>query len=205
MTSRLRAMLALASTAVGIAFLTTSAVAFAGSGNGSSRLQSKLLTLGQFSAGWSQTAPENGVGCLANLIQPQADPATAIAERFFTYSQGAPNVDERLGIYSKPTAAYKAITRHLDGCKRLKGEIDGTAINGTLKPIGLGHYGTATVAYNASFRSDGTLYGDDIVIVRQGNAIIGMDEGERMSRSALNFGDGLRDLIVSDGDDIGPG
>jgi hypothetical protein len=32
-----------------------------------------------------------------------------------------------------------------------------------------------------------------------------MDEGERMSRSALNFGDGLRDLIVSDGDDIGPG
>jgi hypothetical protein len=175
---RLRVTPTLIVVAVVIGVWPPSTIASATSGNNTPRLQSKLLNLDQLPSGWvSYGAPANGFGCLAELIEPQGTRLTAIVETGFVASQGLPDVIERLATYRDPVIAYDKIVAHLNACKLLRGYADGELMVGTLKPVALGHYGSASTTFAATFTGDGQRFGDDVVIARQGDVILGIDEG----------------------------
>jgi hypothetical protein len=189
MTSRLRIV-----AATTIAVATVVAIGLAATGGGSTggshspvrsaagttvpQLQSSLLAAGEFPVGWqTQSSPSNGIGCLANLIEPPEVTVSTSSQISFSAGQGLPQVVERLATYPDTTAAYAKILAGLNNCKRVEGEIDGTHLSGTLKRMTIGHHGQTSVAFAATFAGQGEQLADNVAIVRQGNVILGIDEG----------------------------
>jgi hypothetical protein len=147
MSSRLRVAAALA-IAVAAVVVIGLAVTDSGSSDGnpppdhsassheSPHLQSGLLTADQLPAGWeTETVPSNGIGCLADLIEPPGIRVATSSETDFAAGQGLPEVVERLATYPSVHAAYAGIVARLNDCKRVNGEIDGTHLSGTLEPV----------------------------------------------------------------------
>lgn len=142
------------------------------------RLQSRLLTSPELPGGWRvQRIPSNGIGCLANLIEPKGITVTRSAEISFAATPGLPQIVERVATYRDAAAAYRGIVARLTACTHVTGEIDGTRLTGTLTPIAGSQDGTTRATFAATFAATGAQLADDVAIVRRGRIIMGIDEG----------------------------
>jgi len=141
-------------------------------------LASRLLSISQMPAGWSvDTSPSSGVGCLVRILEPTGIKQTGSAGVEFEHDGTVPAVVEKLATFSNAKIAYQRIVANLAGCKRLNGTTRGVKVIGTVGEMSFPSYGDASEAFAARFTLEGTSVGEDILIVRDGSIVMGIDEG----------------------------
>jgi hypothetical protein len=160
-----------------------------------SRLATQLLTRSQFPGGWSVENPSGSVqaGCLSNVVGlstflvAKGVTQTSRARIFLEDDQSVPMVSEMLATYTNADLAYTKIVSSLAHCARLRGQIFGTSVTGTLKTKSFAHYGTTSQTFSATTSILGTTFDEDVMIVRKGNVIMGFIEGDLPPLSTHQF------------------
>ena len=144
------------------------------------KLSSELLSVGQMPTGWSvdKSSSGSGIGCLANVLEPKGNRQTSHASVFFAGNGNIPVVEEALATFTNAKTAYKQIAATLDGCKHISGTKGGTKVTGTVGEMSFTHYGNASVAFSESLLIHGTTIGADLLIVRKGNVVMGIQEAD---------------------------
>jgi hypothetical protein len=144
------------------------------------KLSSELLSVGQMPTGWSvdNSSGGSGIGCLANILEPKGIKQTSHANVDFDDNGNTPLVEEKLSTYSNAKTAYKKVVATLNDCKHVSGTSGGTKGTGTVGQMSFPHYGNASAAFSVSLVTQGTTYGVDLLIVRKGNIIMGIQEAD---------------------------
>ena len=144
------------------------------------KLSSELLRVSQKPIGWSvdNSSSGSGIGCLANILEPKCVKQTSQANVALDDNGNWPLVTEKLSTYSNITTAYKKIVSTLNGCKHVSGSSGGTKATGIVGPMSFPHYGNASAAFSVSLVTQGTTYGEDLLIVRKGSVIMGISEAD---------------------------
>src|ERR1035437_4436167 len=145
------------------------------------KLSSELLSVGQLPTGWSvdnSSSSGSGVGCLANILEPKGTKQISHAGVALDENGNTPLVTEKLSTYSNATTAYKKIVATLSACKRVSGTSGGAKTTGTVGQMSFPHYGNASAAFSLSLVIQGTTVGDDLLIVRKGNVVMGIQEAD---------------------------
>jgi hypothetical protein len=151
-----------------------------------SRLSSELITPSQFPKGWHDYSLSSGSvsdGCLSNVVglsnvlTVKGVKQTASARVLIEDHQSVPVVSELLATYSNVSSAYASIVRSLAACKKVNAKIFGVAVKGSMKETSLPHFGNASQAFVASTKVMGTIFDEDVVIVRKGDVVVGLIEG----------------------------
>jgi hypothetical protein len=145
------------------------------------KLSSELLSVGQMPTGWSvdnSSSSGSGVGCLANILEPKGIKQISHAGVALDDNGNTPLVTEKLSTYSNATTAYKKIVATLSACKRVSGTSGGAKTTGTVGQMSFPHYGNASAAFSLSLVIQGTTVGDDLLIVRKGNVVMGIQEAD---------------------------
>jgi hypothetical protein len=129
-------------------------------------------------SGWSVDVQTGGSapGCLSHLFEPKGTKQTSQATVNFVYSGNLPLVSEKLGTYSNTKAAYRAIVAALADCKRVTGVSGSQRVTGTIGKMKIPSYGDASAAFAVKLDIQGTAIGNDIVIVRKGSVVMGVEE-----------------------------
>ena len=142
------------------------------------KLSSELLSVSQMPIGWSvdNSSSGGGVGCLANILEPKGIKQTSYASIDLDDNGNTPVVEERLATYSNATTAYKKIVATLSACKHVSGTSGGVKGTGTVGQMSFPHYGTTSAAFAVSLLIQGTTLGADLLIVRKGNVVMGIEE-----------------------------
>lgn len=141
-------------------------------------LRSKLLTIDQMPAGWTESrSTSGGVGCLKHILEPKSIRIKGEASATYSASSGLPQLEESLAIYSSTKRAYSKIVRALDSCRHPSGVLNGTAVVGTVKRMSLPRYGSVSAAYFVHFTAGSTSLGEDVLIARVGTTLMGLTEG----------------------------
>lgn len=159
---------------VGLSLVGTSAAATASP----PKLSSELLSVSQMPSGWSIDVQTGGgsPGCLAHLFEPKGTKQMSHATVNFVYNGNLPLVSEKLGTYSNARSAYKKIVATLAGCKRVTGVSGSQKVAGTVGKMKIPTYGDASAAFAVKLDIQGTAIGNDIVIVRKGSVVMGVEE-----------------------------
>jgi len=141
-------------------------------------LSSELLNVSQMPSGWSTDVQTGGSspGCLAHLFEPVGARQTAHATANFVYKGNLPLVSEKLGTYSNARTAYVKIVATLANCRRVNGLSGSQRVTGTVKKLKTRSYGDASAAFAVKLDIQGTTIGNDIVIVRKGGVVMGVEE-----------------------------
>jgi len=95
----------------------------------------------------------------------------------FEDSGRLPAVVERLVTFSNAKTGYTKVVAKLTACKHLSGETGGQKFSGTVGSASFPRFGDDSAAFEANFTVQGELLGEDLVIVRKGNIVMGIDEG----------------------------
>jgi hypothetical protein len=153
------------------------------------KLSSELLSVGQMPTGWriDNSSSGGGVGCLANILEPKGIKQTSHASVALDDNGNTPLVTEKLSTYSKATTAYKKIVATLSACKYVSGTSGGTKATGTVGQMNFPHYGTTSTAFSVSLLIQGTTLGADLLIVRKGNVVMGIEEVDLQSVDVNQF------------------
>jgi hypothetical protein len=124
------------------------------------KLSTELLTVSQMPSGWSTDVQTGGSspGCLAHLFEP------------------LPLVSEKLGTYSNATTAFQSIVATLADCKRVSGVSGKLKVTGTIAKMKAPSYGDTSAAFAVKLDIQGTSIANDIVIVRKGKIVMGVEE-----------------------------
>ena len=169
----------LATIAFAAALLVPSGILSTAASASTPNLSAKLLSIGQMPTGWAvYNEPSNGLGCLANILEPKGIKQTASASVEFENNGSVPAVVERLSTFANATTAYQKIVANLAGCKHLSGTTNGQKFSGTVGQASFPHYGNASAAFEATFTIQGESLGEDILIVRKGSIVMGIAEGD---------------------------
>ena len=72
-------------------------------------------------------------------------------------------------------------------CKHFSGESGGQKITGTVGQMSFPHYGDASVAFAVSLTVQGTAFGEDLLIVRAGSIVMGINEADLVSVDVSQF------------------
>jgi hypothetical protein len=115
-------------------------------------LRSRLLTIHRVPAGWtvSATPAPNGLGCLANMIQPTGSSAASFVEVEFVSPATTPAVIERLASYNDPAAVFAQIVAKLKACRELHGVRDGERYDGTVRQLDSSRFGASSASFKGS-------------------------------------------------------
>jgi len=153
------------------------------------KLSAMLLSIGQMPIGWSvvSSAGGGGAGCLANVLEPKEIKQTAKASVSFEDNGNVPAVDEGLATFTNAKTGYKQIVANLMACKHFSGKSGGEKVTGTVGQMSFPHYGDASAAFAVSFTAQGTEFGEDLLIVRVGSVVMGIDEGDLVSVNVIQF------------------
>jgi hypothetical protein len=144
-----------------------------------SKLPAMLLSISQMPTGWAMySGSSNGLGCLANVLEPKGIKQTASASVEFEDNGSLPAIVERLVIFRNAKVGYQKIVSHLQSCNHLSGTTSGQKFSGTVGQASFPHYGNASAAFEATFTLQGESLGEDLLIVRMGNIVMGIDEGD---------------------------
>jgi hypothetical protein len=167
-------------------FLSVAATAASAS---SPKLSAKLLSIGQMPIGWSvvSSAGGGGAGCLSNILEPKGIKQTAKASVSFEDNGNVPEVDEALATFTNAKTGYKKIVANLMACKHFSGKSGGQKVTGTIGQMSFPHYGDASAAFAVSFTVQGTALGEDLLIVRAGSIVMGINEGDLVSVEVSQF------------------
>ncbi len=111
------------------------------------QLRGDALTLRQMPAGWFTHAPvgDPRLGCLAHLLEPAKVNETNYLEVYFVAKSDLPFVVETLTTYSSTASAFSKIASRLASCRSISGDLDGYRVTGTVRPVTVGRFGTASV------------------------------------------------------------
>ena len=153
------------------------------------KLSTMLLGIGQMPTGWS-VGPASGsghVGCYGNEMEPKGIKQTASASAYFEASGGFPAVDEKLATYTNAKTGYKKAVASLAACKHFSGLLGGDKTTGTVGQMSFPHYGDASEAFAVNFTVQGTTAYEDLLIVRKGSVVMGIDEGDLVSVDVSQF------------------
>jgi len=144
------------------------------------KLSSELLSVSQMPIGWSvyHQPASSGTGCLANILEPKGIKPTSKAQVAFKDNGHSSLLDEAVATYSNATTTYKKIVATLSACKRVSRTSGGIKATGTVGQMSFPHYGNASAAFSVSIVAQGTAIGDDLLIVRKGNVIMGIEEAD---------------------------
>ena len=152
------------------------------------KLRSELLTLSQLPKGWLSSSPSSTAvfGCNASVLP--ANPTVQASAGFNVGAlKGFPLLTEVLASYKNVDAAFNALTSGLSGCTHISGTRDGNPVSGTLSKMSFGTYGDQSAAYHVSVNLQGSSLVADILVVRKGNVLLELEEGNSGSISASGF------------------
>jgi hypothetical protein len=144
------------------------------------KLSSELLSVGQMPIGWSvdNSSSGSGIGCLANILEPKGIRQTSHASVYFAGSGNRPVIEEALATLTNATTAYKKIVATLNGCKNISGTKGGVRATGSVGQMSFPHHGNASAAFSVSLVTQGTTIGEDFLVVRKGNVVMGIIEAD---------------------------
>jgi hypothetical protein len=94
----------------------------------------------------------------------------------FVYNGTLPLVSEKLGTYSNATKAFRSIVATLADCKRVSGVSGKQKVTGTVAKMKAPSYGDTSAAFAVKLDIQGTSISNDIVIVRKGKIVMGVEE-----------------------------
>jgi hypothetical protein len=141
-------------------------------------LSSMLLNIDQMPTGWSVGVSGSGhAGCYGNEMEPKGIKQTASASIDLEASGGFLAVNEKLATYTNAKTGYKKAVASLATCKHFSGTSGGEKITGTVGQMSFPHYGDASEAFAVNFTIQGTTAYEDLLIVRKGSIVMGIDEG----------------------------
>jgi hypothetical protein len=152
------------------------------------KLKSDLLTLSQLPKGWLASSPSSTAvfGCSASAL-----PASPMAEAGTGFNFGAlgafPLLTEVLASYTNVEAAFNTLTSGLSSCTHVSGTRDGSSFSGTISKMSFGTYGDRSAAYHVSANLQGKSLVADILVVRKGNVLLELEEGNSGNISASGF------------------
>lgn len=142
------------------------------------RLSTELLSAREMPSGWSLDVQTGGTlpGCLSRLFEPAGVRQTSHATINFIYNGALPLVSEKLGTYSNAATAYRSIVATLADCDHISGVSGKQKVTGTIAKLRVPSYANTSAAFAAKLDIQGTAIANDIVIVRKGNVVIGVEE-----------------------------
>jgi len=149
------------------------------------RLSSELLTASQMPKGWSADSLSGSVsaGCLTNIVgltsvlDARGVKQTSSAEVLFVDHSAVPAVSEMLATYSSPVTAYARIVAELSSCKHVSGQAFGMTVTATMSRANFTHYADASQGFAATSLVEGERFNEDLVVVRKGDVVAGVIEG----------------------------
>lgn len=146
----------------------------------SPKLSAKLPSIGQMPTEWAiaSSSGGSGLGCLANLLEPKGVKQTGSASVDFEDNGNVPQLEENLATFANAKTGYRTIVAALARCRHVAGKLSGHKETGTVGQESFPHYGDASEAFAVSFTVEGTTFGEDLVVVRKGNIVMGIDEGD---------------------------
>jgi hypothetical protein len=127
------------------------------------------------------------MGCLTNLLEPSGVKETHIVEVYYLGRGDLPQLIETLTTYSNAQVAYQRITAKIASCKKIAGDLKGYAVTGTVRPMSSPHYGNASVVYLLALSGKRVTFQSDYALVRKGNVVVAVLEGNYPSVSTLQF------------------
>jgi len=142
------------------------------------KLSSELLSVNQMPSGWSIDVQSGGSapGCLARLFEPKGVQQATHATVNFVYNGNLPLISEKLGTYSNAATAYKKIVATLSDCTHVRGLSGSQKVTGTIGKLKMSSYRDASAAFEVKLDIQGTKITNDIVIVRKGGVVMGVEE-----------------------------
>ncbi len=152
-------------------------------------LKAEALSITQMPSGWTAHQPTYDVrmGCLTDLLEPKGVKETHFVEVYFLGRWSLPQLFETLTTYSNAQVAYQKITKNIASCKKVAGKLKGYAVTGTVRPMASPRYGNASVVYQLAMSGKRLTFKSDYAIVRKGNVIVTVLEGDYPSVSADQF------------------
>ena len=129
----------------------------------------------------------NGVGCLANVFEPKGIKQTASAGVSLDDNRKTPMVIEKPSTFSNGATAYKKIVSTLNCYKHVSGTSGREKNTAAIGQVSFPHYGNASAACSVSLVTRGTAIGEDLLIVRKGNIVMGIQEADLPPVSVSQF------------------
>ena len=105
----------------------------------------------------------------------------------FEASSGFPEVVEKLATYTNAKTAYTKAVASLVACKSFSGTLNGNKTTGTVTQMSFPHYGDTSEAFAVNFTVKGTTAYEDLLIVRKGTIVMGIDKGNLASVNVGQF------------------
>jgi hypothetical protein len=139
---------------------------------------SKLaLTVADLPSGWAvYVVPStNSRNCAHDPLQKV--PTTSYTRIHLLYGGSSPGLAEAVGTYASSEQAFQAITESLSTCTSFTGAVtyqgQSVQVTGRLGAMfSFPTYGSESAAYSASATGGGTTVVENLVIARQGNALV---------------------------------
>ena len=153
------------------------------------QLRADALTIHQMPTGWTARPPTDNIvmGCLSHLLEPSGVKETHFEEVYFLGVGDLPLLVETLTTYSNSTVAFKKIATNIARCRTVSGELRGYPVTGTVRPMKLARYGNASIEYLITLSGTHVTVKSDYAIVRRGNVILALLEGNFPAVSASQF------------------
>lgn len=163
-------------------------VAPAGAVTASARLHKKLLSVSQLPAGWLHEGASSLeiFGCPASAF-PSGSTAFATVSFNYKAAKAFPLLTEGLGTFASSSSAFAAMAGGLGGCATVSGTAHGSTFTGTIAKSSFGSYGNQSAGFTGKILLGGTTLALAVVIVRKGDELMVLEEGNTNSVSASGF------------------
>ena len=140
---------------------------------GTSSLKSKLLTVSQLPSGWAvnnSAIPPTTSSCYSNPLWKV--PVLTRASVDFDQGGSLPALIEQAGTYRSGKAAFEAITKRLNNCRRFKESSGSVTVKGSIGPLSFAKHGQESRAYLAQLTVKGEHFSQAFVVTREGNVVL---------------------------------
>lgn len=162
-------------------------------------ISSQLLRLGQMPIGWTAAdiAGVVQIKCLNEVLAPVSAGSKVAA--LVTYESGdlLPALTEKIGASSTSASTYQRDVATVLGCKHVVGDVDGTRVVATIRPMSFPHFGSSSAAFLSTISLQGVNASIDVVIIRKLNFVLMLAETD-VSRVNVNQLRGFAVKAVAD-------
>lgn len=149
------------------------------SGASPSSLSGELLGGSAMPTGWNvaHSSSRTDVGCLHALLQRKVLHPTGYAKIGYEERRTLQAFVEALATYANTGDAYKRIVALIDGCGRVDTHSGGKTTSIIAERVPFAHYGNASAAFSIRVVIQGITFRDDMLVIRKGGVIMGIEEG----------------------------
>jgi hypothetical protein len=153
------------------------------------QLRAEALSIHQMPAGWTARQPTEDLrmGCLSHLLEQKGVKETHFEEVYFLGVGSLPLLVETMTTYSNVKTAFKKIAASIAGCHQVAGVLKSYPVSGTVRPLRTPHYGNSSVVYVITLAGKHITVKSDYAIVRKGNVIVALLEGNYPAVNLVQF------------------